>query len=333
MRLSLCFMGIAPIASTLPAVLAAERCGFDGVWSAEHIGFHDAIVPSAIYLRETERLEVSVVGISTAGRHPGLLAMELSSLAEIGPGRVRVQVGTGDPSLVAKLGREIERPARSTETLVIALRDALAGREMSVEHPGYAFRGFRVTPIAPPPPVDVMAVRPLMVRTAARFADGLSISMGASPAYLAETVRDVERELAAQGRDRARFRIAAAALGVIADDPDAVCRQVAPLFSLFEPSMLEYLARGVLEPGALVAAAQSGGTPAMIELLTPEVIGAMALVATPDSLGKTLERYVATGIDELAVSMAAAPEEQAGVVEQLARARAAVETGGRRSRR
>jgi hypothetical protein len=83
MRLSLCFMGIAPIASTLPAVVAAERLGFDGVCSAEHIGFHDAIVPSAVYLRETRRLEVSVVGISTAGRHPGLIAMELSSLAGI----------------------------------------------------------------------------------------------------------------------------------------------------------------------------------------------------------------------------------------------------------
>jgi alkanesulfonate monooxygenase SsuD/methylene tetrahydromethanopterin reductase-like flavin-dependent oxidoreductase (luciferase family) len=324
MRLSLCFMGIAPIASTLPAVLAAERYGLDGVWSAEHIGFHDAIVPSALYLRETERLEVSVVGISTAGRHPGLIAMELSSLAEIGPGRVRVQVGTGDPSLVAKLGRKIEKPARSTEALVTALRDALAGREMNLEHPDHAFRGFQVTPIASPPPVDVMAVRPLMVRTAARFGDGISISMGASPAYLAQTVRDVERELADRGRDRARFRIAAAALGVIADDPDAACRQVAPLFSLFEPSMLEYLARGVLAPGALVGAARSGEPAAVIELLTPEVIGAMALVATPESLGTALERYAATGIDELAVSIAAAPEEQAGVVEQLARARAAV---------
>lgn len=70
----------------------------------------------------------------------------------------------------------------------------------------------------------------------------------------------------------------------------------------------------------------------MIELLTPEVIGAMALVATPDSLGEALERYAATGIDELAVSIAAAPEEQAGVVELLARARAAVETGGGRSK-
>jgi alkanesulfonate monooxygenase SsuD/methylene tetrahydromethanopterin reductase-like flavin-dependent oxidoreductase (luciferase family) len=127
-------MGISPIDSTLPAVRAAEHFGLDGIWSAEHIGFHDAIVPSALYLRETEQLEVAVVGISTAGRHPGLIAMELSSLAELGPGRVRVQVGTGDPSLVAKLGKEVVRPARSTEELVQALRAALGGDEYAPPH-------------------------------------------------------------------------------------------------------------------------------------------------------------------------------------------------------
>jgi alkanesulfonate monooxygenase SsuD/methylene tetrahydromethanopterin reductase-like flavin-dependent oxidoreductase (luciferase family) len=320
-RLSLSFMGFAPIASTLPAVRAAERFGLDGVWSAEHIGFHDAVVPSALYLRETERLEVGVVGISTAGRHPGLTAMELSSLAELGPGRVRVQIGTGDPSLVAKLGKEVERPARSTEEFVHALRDALAGREMNVEYPGYAFRGFKVTPLAPPPPVDVMAVRPLMVRTAARVGDGLSISMAASHAYLTDTVHDVESELAAQGRDRTSFRITAVVLGVIAEDLEAGCRQAAPLFSLFEPAMLEYLARGIIDPGTLAGAMESGGTPAVMQILTAEVVDGIALVATPDQLGDALERYAATGIDELAVSIFAAPEEQPAIVEQLARAR------------
>jgi alkanesulfonate monooxygenase SsuD/methylene tetrahydromethanopterin reductase-like flavin-dependent oxidoreductase (luciferase family) len=321
MLLSLSFMGISPIESTMPVVRAAERSGLDGVWSAEHIGFHDAIVPSALYLRETERLEVAVVGISTAGRHPGLIAMELSSLAELGPGRVRVQVGTGDPSLVAKLGKEVTRPARSTEQLVQALRAALAGDEMNVEYPGYAFSGFKVNPLAPPPAVDVMAVRPLMVRTAARVGDGLSISMAASHTYLSETVRDVERELAAQGRDRASFRISAVALGVISEDLNTACSSAAPLFTIFDPPMLEYLARGVIEPGALVAAAESGGTPAAMQILTPEVIEGIALVATPEQLGGALERYAATGIDELAVSIFAAPEQQPAIVEQLAAAR------------
>jgi alkanesulfonate monooxygenase SsuD/methylene tetrahydromethanopterin reductase-like flavin-dependent oxidoreductase (luciferase family) len=314
-------MGIAPIESTLPAVLAAERLGLDGIWSAEHIGFHDAVVPSAVFLRETERLEVGVVGISTAGRHPGMIAMELSSLAELGPGRVRVQIGTGDPSLVAKLGKRVERPARSTEEFVHALRDALAGQEMNAEYPGYAFHGFKVNPLAPPPAVDVMAVRPLMVRTAARVADGLSISMAASNAYLADTVRDVERELAARGRDRAAFRISAVVLGVISEDPEPARRSAAPLFTIFDPEMLEYLARGVIEPGALVSAVESGGVPAAMQVLTPEVVDGIALVATPDRLGEALERYAATGIDELAVSIFAAPEEQPAIVEQLAAAR------------
>src|SRR4030042_907967 len=70
---------------SLPLLELARGSGISGVWSDEHIGFHDAIVPSAVYLRETERLEVSVVGISTAGRHPGLIAVELASPAEACP--------------------------------------------------------------------------------------------------------------------------------------------------------------------------------------------------------------------------------------------------------
>jgi alkanesulfonate monooxygenase SsuD/methylene tetrahydromethanopterin reductase-like flavin-dependent oxidoreductase (luciferase family) len=314
-------MGLSPIESTLPAVRAAEQFGLDGIWSAEHIGFHDAIVPSAIYLRETERLEVSVVGLSTAGRHPGLIAMELSSLAELGPGRVRVQIGTGDPSLVAKLGKGIEKPARSTREFVHALRDALAGNEVTVDHPAFAFQGFRVNPLAPPPPLDVMAVRPLMVRTAARVGDGLSISMAASQAYITDTVRDVERELAEQGRDRASFRIGAVVLGVISEDLDAARSAAAPLFTVFDPPMLEYLARGVIEPGALVKAVEAGGPAAALQVLTGEVVDGMALVAKPEQLGEALDRYAATGIDELAVSIFATPEEQPAIVEQLARAR------------
>ena len=149
MRLSLSFMGISPIDSTLPAVRAAERFGLDGVWSAEHIGFHDAIVPSALYLRETERLEVAVVGISTAGRHPGLIAMELSSLAELGP-RTGPRPGRhGDPSLIAKLGKELARPARSTEELVSRAARRSPGRRDERRVPGLRLPRLQGEPLAP----------------------------------------------------------------------------------------------------------------------------------------------------------------------------------------
>jgi alkanesulfonate monooxygenase SsuD/methylene tetrahydromethanopterin reductase-like flavin-dependent oxidoreductase (luciferase family) len=321
--LSLAFTGFAPLESTLPAVQAAERHGFDGVWSAEHIGFHDAIVPSALYLGATRRLEVGVVGLSTAGRHPGLMAMELASLAELGPGRVRVQVGTGDPNLVAKLGAAVEKPARATRSFVEALRAALAGRDLNVEYPGYAFRQFQLASSAPPPPIDVMAIRPLMLRTAARVGDGLSISVGASRRYLRETVREVERELEAAGRDRAQFRITAMAMGVIAKDLEAARNAVKPIFAMAKPQMAEYLARGVIGEGELVSAASSGGPFAATRLFTEEVIDGLALVSTPDGLGDALAAYAATGIDELALALFAGPDEQPAIVKELADARPA----------
>ena len=64
------------------------------------------------------------------------------------------------------------------------------------------------------PPIDVMAIRPKMVQTAARVGDGLSISVGASQQYLTDVVKDVERDLAEAGRDRSAFRITALAIAV-----------------------------------------------------------------------------------------------------------------------
>jgi alkanesulfonate monooxygenase SsuD/methylene tetrahydromethanopterin reductase-like flavin-dependent oxidoreductase (luciferase family) len=54
---------------------------------------------------------------------------------------------------------------------------------------------------------------------------------------------------------------------------------------------------------------------------TPEVVDGIALVSTPEKLPDALERYAATGIDELALSIFAAPEQQAEIVEQIASAR------------
>jgi len=158
MRLSIAYTGFSGLEATMPAVIAAEEAGLDGVWTAEHIGFHDAVVPSVMYMRATKRLEIGLVGLSTAGRHPGLTAMELLSLSEIGPGRVRVAVGLGDPTLVAKLGRRIHKPLQSIAVFVGALRDALRGGDLKVEHPEFTFDGFRANPLGPPPPIDVMAI-------------------------------------------------------------------------------------------------------------------------------------------------------------------------------
>lgn len=320
MRLSIAYTGFTGLESTLPAVLAAEKAGFDGVWSAEHIGFHDAVVPSAMYLRETKRLEVGLVGLSTAGRHPGVTAMELISLNEIGKGRVRVAVGLGDTSLVAKLGRKITQPLAQTSALVTSLRDAMRGSDMKVSHQDFMFDGFRLTPFAPPPPIDVMAIRPKMTALAARIGDGISISVGASRQYIRDTVVAVEKELAAAGRDRKSYRITAMAIGVISPDLETACGPVKAMFSMFPQETAEYLARGVAEPGSLVAA-QKGGPMAVMKKWTQEAVEGVIFAAKPDRIAQALEAYAETGIDELSLILFGDPADQPALIEQIARVR------------
>lgn len=320
MRLSVAFTGFAGLDSTMPAVLAAEKHGLDGLWVAEHFGFHDAVVPSTVYLRATERLEVGVVGLSTAGRHPAVTAMELLSLSEIAPGRVRVAVGTGDPSLVAKLGRKITKPLGANRAFIRVLRDAMRGSDLTVEYPDFSFRGFRAVPFGKPVPIDLMAIRPKMTALSAEIADGLSISTGASLEYIRDAVASVEKSLRAAGRKREDFRISAIALAVVADDLGAALGPVKAIFSMFPQDTAEYLARGVVEPGTLVEAAKQGPM-AVMKAWTTERLGEVMIASTPDGLRERLATYAKTGIDELAVALVADPDQQPAIIGQLAAAR------------
>ncbi len=319
MKVSIAYTGFAGLDSTLAAVQTADEAGLHGVWVAEHVGFHDAVVPSTMYLRATKRLEVGLVGLSTATRHPGLTAMELLSLSEIAPGRVRVAVGTGDPSLVAKLGRKIVKPVEGVRAFVTSLRDAMRGSDLKIEHPEFAFDGFRAVPFGQPVPIDVMAIRPRMTKLAGEIGDGLSISVGASRPYIREAVTSVEAELKRAGRDRKSYRVTALAVGVVADDLDAACAPVSAMFAMFPQATAEYLAKGVVEPGSLVEAEKKGPM-AVMKMWPRQKIAEIAFVATPGGIREALAAYAESGVDELALVLMGDPETHPGIIRQLAAA-------------
>lgn len=321
MRVSLSFTGFGSILGNLPAIKAADESGLDGVWYAEHICAHDAVVPATIYLRETERVELALMGISAAGRHPGVAAMELASLAEIAPGRVRASVGTGVPDMIGKLGGVIERPIKQTVALHQALRVALSGGDLTGDYPGFRFDQYKLNALAQPPALDIMAVRPQMVRTAARYADGVTLSAGSSPEYLTATVTQVEKELAAAGRRREDFRISVVVAAFVTDDLQKARNQVAALLSTFDARTTEYLAAGAIPEGALVTALAEGGPFAAVDVFTPEVIDAVAMVCTPEDLPAAVRRYAQTGVDEIAVAPFAPPEQLPDIVRALADSR------------
>ena len=308
MRLSIAFDGSQSIRLCAPVVQLAEGAQLDGVWSAEHLGLHDAVTASATYLALTNRIEVGLVGLNASSRHPGLLAMELASLAELGAGRVRAQLGTGDPTLVARIGARSRRPLAEVEALVEAVRALHRGEELSVDEPEFRLDRFRLRRFerTPPMPLDVMAIRPRMLKLAAQIGDGVALSAGASRKYLADTVATVETHLAEFGRERREFRISAMVLTAIGPDLADARHQVAKLLAYAPPGIVPALTTGVdalPDPAMVRATLLRDGPAAAAALYRAEVVDALALVATPTSLPAAIERFAALGIDELACTL------------------------------
>jgi alkanesulfonate monooxygenase SsuD/methylene tetrahydromethanopterin reductase-like flavin-dependent oxidoreductase (luciferase family) len=311
MRVSVAFDGSTSVADGGAIVDLAESLGLDGVWSAEHLGLRDAIVPSAHFLGRTRRLEVGLIGLNPFSRHPGLLAMELSSLAELAPGRLRVQVGTGDPELGRRLELDVtDRPLATVEAFIEALRALFAGERLTAKGPGFGFDAFTVVRPHDAPRVDLMAMRPRMLALAGRVADGVSLSAGASRRYLAEATKQVIASLATAGRDRSRFRVSAVAICSVDNDLGAARRRAARslAFSLAASGQVLLAADDpAVDSDAIRIALDTQGVRQAAQLIPDDVIDALTFVATPGTVDEALAAYAQLGLDELAL-MVVGPE-------------------------
>lgn len=318
LRRSIAYAGSTPLLDTLPAVRAADKAGLDGIWSAEHVGLQDALVPSVAYAMETTQLEIGLVGLNPDTRSPGVLAMELATLAALAPGRVRVQVGTGSLVRARRIGVTEPRTVRGVETFVGTLRRLLAGEQVTDSSEAFALDGMQLSlPPAQPIPIDVMAVRPRMLDLAARVGDGVSLSVGASREYLRTAIRTVEDALARDGRARADFRISAVVAGAVGEDIAAARRQVAA--SWLVPFDMPVLQVGVALPERekVDAVLARDGVDAAVDLYSDEVIDQLGLAATPQTVNARLDEYHELGVDEVVVMTTGEAASHKQLVDQL----------------
>ena len=300
MRISISFSGFGPIDSALDTAREAANAGLDGVWYCEHVGFRDAVVPTAVMLDRYPTLDVGIVGPAPVSRHPAILAMELAGLSELGPGRVRAQLGLGDARLVGRIGGVSGSLAHVRE-YVEATRTALAGQPLTGTWAEHSFDGYQMMARPEPPALDIMAIRPKMLELSARVGDGVSLSTGASIEYLATAVQRIERVLEEIERPRESFRITAQAFGAVADTQEEAETRLRPTLGIFSPEILRILAP---------------------DCSPMEDVSRMAIATTSEGLADRLAEYREIGIDEIALDLAAAPDELRDVMGLFAAARA-----------
>jgi probable F420-dependent oxidoreductase len=271
--------------------------GYTDVWSAETSGT-DAFTPLALAATwaPTLRLGTAIAPIYTRGA--GLLAMQAATVAELAPGRFVLGVGTSTPVIVERWnGMSFTEPYKRSRDTLRFLRAALAGEKVSQEYETFAVKGFRLErPPSPPPKVVLAALRPGMLRLAAREADGAITNwLAATDAPTVRAELGADRELVARifcaptedvevARGVGRMAIAA--------------YLTVPVYAAFH----EWLGRGeVLAP--MWKAWAAGDRKAAVEAIPDEVVDALVVHGSPQRCWEHLRRYADGGIDTPVVAL------------------------------
>lgn len=162
-----------PLAEHRELVAELPALGYTDAWTAETSGT-DAFSPLVLASQWAPQLRLGTAIVPAYTRGPGLLAMSAATIAELAPGRFVLGVGTSSPVIVENwnAGDFIE-PYRHVRDTVRFLRSALAGGKVSQEYATFSVRRFALErPPDPAPPIMLAALRPGMLRLAAREADG-----------------------------------------------------------------------------------------------------------------------------------------------------------------
>nr|WP_294507099.1 TIGR03617 family F420-dependent LLM class oxidoreductase [uncultured Rhodopila sp.] len=227
MRVS-CSLPCEDWAACGPAASRAEDDGFDSVTT--HELKHDPFTPLAFAALATERVQLVTSVAIAFPRSPMIAANQAWDLHSHAKGRFVLGLGS---QVKAHNERRFSTPwvapaARLGEYIeaVRAIHRCWEYGE-KLNYQGQYYHFSLMTPeFSPPPqrrplpPVAMAAVGPLMLKTAARVADGVRLHGFATRAYLEQVVRPLlAKELDAAGKSFEHFEVSGG--GFIATGPDA----------------------------------------------------------------------------------------------------------------
>jgi alkanesulfonate monooxygenase SsuD/methylene tetrahydromethanopterin reductase-like flavin-dependent oxidoreductase (luciferase family) len=292
------------LGSTVPPVLlpavsrAIEDAGFDSIWMSEDYYYTGGVAGAATALGVTESISVGIGLLPIYTRHPALVAMEAGALAGAFPGRFKVGFGSGVPAWLDQMGIAHAAPLGTMREVVGSVRRLLAGERVSGGK-YHTFQDIALTfPPAELPDIYIGATGPKMLGVAGELADGVLMSVLATPKFVAgaRALVDATRPAGAE-----RAVVTAFAIFSLADTLQQARDKARPVVA-------EYLSLGMTplsdgagltdEVNALIA---KGGHHAVLEEMPDEWIDRLAVVGDAATCRRAIDDLIAAGADEIAL--------------------------------
>jgi alkanesulfonate monooxygenase SsuD/methylene tetrahydromethanopterin reductase-like flavin-dependent oxidoreductase (luciferase family) len=288
-----------------------EALGFDGLYTAE--GPHEPFFPLLLAAEHTTRPTLFTNIAVAFARSPLDLAQLANDLQLASQGR-----------FVLGVGSQIRPHIQNRFSMAWSERTPLTFRSETFTHTLMTpFFDPGPNPFGPPP-VWVAGLGPRMTRVAAEVGDGLLVHPFHSGTFLHERVTPAVADgLAASGRDRSRFTVAAVPIvctGRTDEELEVATAGVRRLLAFYgstpayrvalEPHGWESLQ---LELNRLTKAGRWEDLPALID---DEVLATLAVRGGPDEIGGLVAARYGAAVDRVGLSMPyeVAPETLAAVV-------------------
>jgi 5,10-methylenetetrahydromethanopterin reductase len=284
-----------------------EADGWDGMKIFDTQCLHaDTTVMMTAAAIATTRLQLSISTSNPATRHPAVAASAIAAIVAIAGDRVYFGIGRGDSALAHIGGAPASVPM--FERYVAAVRQYLHGESVAFEsirewrltndvstlQLGHAPEGSRLTwldPKATPPPIEVFATGPRVLGVAGRWADRVSLGLGADLGRLRWAIDTAQAARQEAGLDPATLSTAAIVPVGVADDMARARQSVANMvassarFAVINGSVAGPVSdhqRQIYDAiGRSYDMNRHGGYGSQVDHLSDEFIDSYAIVGSP----------------------------------------------------
>ena len=334
--LQLGYWGAQPPTNHADLIVAADKAGFDTVFTAEAWG-SDAFTPLAWYGALTERIRLSTAVVQLSARTPTATAMHTMTLDHLSGGRFCLGLGVSGPQVVEGwYGQSFAKPLARTREYIDIIRKVLA-REARVTSDGPAYplpyQGANATGLGKPlkpilhplrsdVPIWLGAEGPKNVALAAEIADGW-LGFLTSPLMAEQYNAWLDEGFARPGARSTRkdFEVAFLAQVHITDDPSGVLDAYKPMTALYAGGMGAeetnfhadaFRRMGFADEVARITELFRAGRKEEAAAAVPdEMVAATAIVGDEASVRSQIAEWEAAGVTMLVVTAGSVEEIEA----------------------
>ena len=301
MRVGLCFDGFYSIQEMIELAQLADQAGMHSVWMSDHLCFRDSLTTSMALLSATKSIKVAAAPMSPYSRNPIITAMSIATMDEFAPGRVIASPGTGNAAALKEAGMESPHPAQTMREYVEILRRYLKGDAVNFQGKMFQINGAKMG-FVPSGAIAmyITAVRPLMLRLGGEIGDGVLLSGGCSPGYIARCVEEIKAGAAKAGRTLDQCDVAGFVTATVSDDAKEAIEAnklfLAYIFRNVHHAENIRLGGGSVDQEGLAAAVAKRDWDAAKKFLGDDVVHAHSIAGTPADCRKQLDAFIRGGL-------------------------------------